>query len=254
MTGPWWTSAKGVGAGLLLAGALGAWQATRVADRLGFGPGSRPAQAAHPKAAASRAREAPVPDAPLTWLAQDSGAPRFLGTSAQPGPGVDGPWSSDIPARDWSRSIAHGVAPPEPEEEQRARLADEFHRLARDLEFTAGLPEPPQQRMAKQPEPWRPDPEAAARPPPVIEGVSPASASADGGTQVIIRGHDLRAAQVMFGSAAARIASVGPDQVTVIVPPTAPGQVRIALTNDDGHFALAPELFTLQPATARERP
>ncbi len=251
-TRAWWQRAEAMAAGVLLAGALGAWQAARVADRLGFGPsapapadpaqggGDAPGTATRPgrRPRWSAARDAPLlpsPGGPVARLLAD-------GPAAAGGP-VPGPGGE---ARDWSGAIATGLAPAEREEDAAARLAGELRKLGSDLEFSPGLPEPRQQRVAPSPEPWRPDPEALARPPPEVLGLRPGAAPADGGAAVVIRGRHLRPAQVMFGTAAARIVRVAPDEVTVLVPRTAPGEVRVALTNDDGHFALAPEPFTLR--------
>lgn len=241
-----WTRTDVVGLGVLLAGALGAWQASRVADALGFGPGA-PAVESAAAAGGERPRGPSRPErAPVQG--RRAGAPLGgfpSGQVARPAPPDARPWPDEPPV-DRSRAIATGLAPRETEAEASARLTEEFRRLTRDLEYSPGLPEPRQQRMAPQPEPWRPDPEAAGSPAPVIEGVSPASAPAGGSAEVVIRGQHLRAAQVMFGATAARIIGARPDQVTVVVPPSAAGEVRIALTNEDGQFALSPASFTLR--------
>ena len=59
-----------------------------------------------------------------------------------------------------------------------------------------------------------------------------------------LRGRYLRAAQVMFGTSPADIASAGPEAVTVVAPPAVTGPVVIALTNDDGSYAVASSPFT----------
>lgn len=249
-TRAWWQRAEAMAAGVLLAGALGAWQAARVADRLGFGPSaSAPAAPEQgggepPGSAGRQGRHTPRSAAQGSPLRASPGGPPARPPAAGPAP-AGGPGPGGEP-RDWSGAIATGLAPREREEEAAARLAGEFRKLGSDLEYSPGLPEPRQQRVAPSPEPWRPDPEALARPPPEVLGLWPAAAPAGGGAAVVIRGRHLRPAQVMFGTAAARIVRVAPDEVTVVVPRTDPGEVRVAITNDDGHFALAPGPFTLR--------
>ncbi len=106
-----------------------------------------------------------------------------------------------------------GAAEVESEEEREAAqpLAEGMKRLVRDIEFNAnaGLPEPLQQMVVPPPDPWRPDPAAETRPPPVIEDVQPRAGPAAGGARVTIRGKNLRAAQVMFGLDPARIVAAG---------------------------------------------
>ncbi|HET9555235.1 MAG TPA: IPT/TIG domain-containing protein [Anaeromyxobacteraceae bacterium] len=137
---------------------------------------------------------------------------------------------------------------PSPEEaESSARLVVGMQKLARDLEYNAnaGLPEPPQQAVVAAPEPWRPEQGVDDRQGPVIDGLSPRGAPAAGGAQVTIRGRNLRPAQVMFGGAPARVVRVTGEAVVVVVAPRgAPGPVTVAVTNDDGTFALSPEPCT----------
>jgi hypothetical protein len=141
-----------------------------------------------------------------------------------------------------------GAAEVESEEEREAAqpLAEGMKRLVRDIEFNAnaGLPEPLQQVVVQPPAPWRPDPAAETRPPPVIEDVQPRAGPAAGGARVTIRGKNLRAAQVMFGLDPARIVAAGPAVITVEAPPARAGQVAIAVTNDDGSYAVAAVPFT----------
>jgi hypothetical protein len=136
---------------------------------------------------------------------------------------------------------------PGPEEaESSARLVAGMQKLARDLEYNAdrGLPEPPQQAVVAAPTPWRPEQGVDDRDGPVIDGLSPRGAPAAGGAQVIIRGRNLRPAQVMFGGAPARVVRVTGEAVVVVAPRGAPGPVTVAVTNDDGSFALSREPFT----------
>ena len=111
-------------------------------------------------------------------------------------------------------------------------------KLVRDLEYSPGLPEPVQQTVKPQPEPWRPDP-IREGPPPVVEEVAPLRVRTAGGDRVTIRGKNLRVVQVMFGSAPARLLAAGGTLVSVEAPPSGAGPVTIAVTNDDGTWALA---------------
>lgn len=119
-------------------------------------------------------------------------------------------------------------------------LAERMAKLVRDLEYTPGLPEPVQQTVQPQPEPWRADPEREG-PSPVVEGVSPPRIGTAGGDRVTIRGRNLRVVQVMFGSAPGKLLGASGNEVAVEAPPSPPGPVTIAVTNDDGTWALAPE-------------
>jgi IPT/TIG domain len=116
---------------------------------------------------------------------------------------------------------------------------------ASDLEFSEGLPEPPQQKVVPAPAPWTPPPEADASAKPVIEDVWPAKGPASGGDRVVIRGRNLLALQVLFGLVPARIISVSEsrDTLTVAAPASDAGQVAIAVTNGDGNYAVAGDAF-----------
>jgi hypothetical protein len=118
------------------------------------------------------------------------------------------------------------------------QIAEKMGRLVRDLEFTPGLREPLQQTVSPQPDPWRPDPSREG-PPPVVEEVTPLRVRTTGGDRVTIRGKNLRVVQVMFGSAPARLLSAGDTLVAVEAPPSGAGPVTIAVTNDDGTWALS---------------
>ena len=134
---------------------------------------------------------------------------------------------------------------PEPQPAAARELMKSMEKLVSDLEYNAnrGLREPPQQVVPPLPEPWRPPPEAAALPPPVIDQVSPARAPTRGGTKVTLRGRHLRSPQVMFGASPATVVGASDREVTVIVPPSPAGPVTIAVTNDDGAYALVSARF-----------
>jgi hypothetical protein len=194
--------------------ALGAWEADRVADRLG--PGSERGAGAT-RLVASRQ---PVRPARAGPLAVDEAEPS--GLEEQPA------------ARD-------------PERDAAEQLSGSFGRLARDLEYSRGLAEPLQQVVVPPPPPWTPDRSARTAPPPVIDEVSPSQAPAAGGTAVTLRGRNLRALQVMFGPVPARIVGASADAVTVIAPPARAGEVAVALTNGDGSYDIAALPFTYLP-------
>lgn len=240
---PWWMTADGIGAGVVIAAAFGAWQAARVIDVLDAGAGG----AGRPVAGIS-AREPDLAGGRTPGGATGRHDPSRPTTSS-PARGVrpSDAGVDDLEARDRSGPVATGLAPAETEAEATERLTEDYRKLLRDLEFTRGLPEPPQRRVLPAPEPWRQDEQAAGRLPPVVEVMTPASAPAAGGVEVVLRGRNLRVAQVMFGTAAARITHASPGEVRVVAPQVAPGAVRVALTNDDGHFALVGEPFTFVP-------
>jgi len=135
----------------------------------------------------------------------------------------------------------------EPQEPDATReLARAMEKLVSDLEWNSnrGLKEPLQQAVAPMPDPWRPPAESAVGATPVIDQVTPARASTRGGAKVTIRGQHLRPASVMFGDAPASIVGGSDREVTVLVPPSPPGAVTIALTNTDGTYALVGNGFT----------
>ena len=115
-----------VAAALLAAGALGAWQASRVASQIW------PSQEVRGRGGQASLRRGP---------AASSGEEMAAGGS-----------HPQAAPRDGSR------AEPRTEQERAAaaELADGMKRLVRDLEFNAGLPEPPQQVVVRPPAPWRP--------------------------------------------------------------------------------------------------
>jgi IPT/TIG domain len=113
-----------------------------------------------------------------------------------------------------------------------------------DLEYTAGLPEPPQGQVVPAPAPWRPSEDAEANPKPVIDDVWPNKAPSSGGEQVMIRGKNLRTLQVVFGTVPAQIVSESQEAVTVAVPAGGAGEVAIVLTNRDGGYSVAAGAFS----------
>src|SRR5512137_963218 len=150
----------------LAAMALGAWQAMRLADRLWPGQGKgEPAVGASPAAGQRRELRRQDPSG-LDLAPRDA---RQVSTAQRPA-------EATAP----SMALGEGSTPdspvePQTEEEWKASqaLADTMGRFVRDLEFNAGLPEPPQQVVVQPPAPWRPDPAVEGRAPPVIDDVDP---------------------------------------------------------------------------------
>lgn len=237
---PWWSRTGVIGAGVVLAAALGIWQAARLSDALGFGPRSTAAgrEAGAAQAAGAANAEAGSPGREGGPGSDGRGGAAQAGAAGAPGgAAAGGAFSEGIAAHD-------GEPRTEAEREAAERLQGEMSRLVSDLEFTSGRREPPQQTVVKAPAPWTPPPDAGTLPEPTIEAVTPHRAPAAGGVQVVIRGQHLRVSQVMFGSRAARIVAASGEAVTVEVPAGKPGQVTIALTNADGSWALAGQPFT----------
>jgi len=147
---------------------------------------------------------------------------------------------------DGAPSPSVDAAETDAESQAAAELSRAMARLVSDLEYNSnrGLPEPPQQTVRPAAPPWRPPPGAGSMSPPVIEQVLPARGSTRGGTRVTLRGRHLRASSVMFGSAPAGIVERTDRSVIVLAPPSEPGPVTIAVTNEDGSYALAPTSFT----------
>jgi hypothetical protein len=222
------TSATSIVA-LAAAVALGGWEAERVANRGGLGQRrAEPARVAtaHRAAASTFQDRLPVAGARLAD-AEESPSPvaQALSGTAAGASATDG----------------------QPEQGRAAaeRLAEKMQRLVRDLEYNAGLPEPPQQVVVAPPPAWTPAASAAGAPP-VIEEVAPSHAPVAGGTTVTIRGKNLRPSQIMFGSEPARIVSASAEAVTVVAPPARAGQVAIALTNGDGTYDITRAPFSYQ--------
>lgn len=122
------------------------------------------------------------------------------------------------------------------------RLSERMAKLARDLEYSAGQKEPPQQLPLPQPDPWRADPEREG-PPPELQAVSPARGPTGGGQRVEIRGRNLRVVQVMFGAVPADLIAASGSVVVVASPPAPAGPATVTLTNDDGTWASAPQPY-----------
>ncbi|HEX7488208.1 MAG TPA: IPT/TIG domain-containing protein [Anaeromyxobacteraceae bacterium] len=114
---------------------------------------------------------------------------------------------------------------------------------ASDLEYSAGLPEPPQQSVVPSPHPWAPSPDAEPNANPVIEDVWPRGGPSSGGGRVVIRGRNLRASQVLFGTSPAHIITATDGELTVAAPGEDAGEIAIAVTNDDGNYAIAAEAY-----------
>lgn len=192
------------------------------------------------------AREAPQRPAAAPGARRGGDAP-----AARPDPTLStsfAPWRTDpaagsTPADDVTAPSA-GEDPAE--SDAASRLMRSMARLVSDLEYNAnrGLKEPPQQAVAPFPEPWRPPAEAAEQPSPVIDQVTPLRAPTRGGTRVVLRGRHLRAPQVMFGATPASVLVASDKEVTVVAPPSPAGPVTIAVTNDDGTYALVETAFT----------
>ena len=136
-------------------------------------------------------------------------------------------------------SSADGARTGDAEVEGSARaLMTRMRKLAGDLEFSPGLPEPPAAGSG---------PATGA----LEAGPSPGRASTGhrrrrtsprqdcGWRPGRIRGRNLRVVQVMFGTAPARMLGASGTLVAVEAPPSGPGPVTIAVTNDDGTWAVA---------------
>ena len=258
MSRPWWSRPDLLAVAVLLAAGLGAWQATRVAAWLGFGPdGSgagpnhRPGRPGAPRfesavALAERHQEAlrrdpgeGSPSGPPLEAAQAEEA----GTAPQPWDSAawvpteeetDG-WSS----ADWDRYLRADAA-----RKSAQAPAARLRGFMEGLRYSAGQREPMQTALVVRDDTWVAPAEPSGAPPPEVEQVSPGAAPSQGGARVVLRGRHLRPSQVMFGVAAARITGATADSVTVEVPPARPGQVVIALTNQDGAFVIVPQPFT----------
>jgi hypothetical protein len=181
---------------------------------------------------------------------RDSGRPSAPVASASPAPAplpVPVPGGGDSPGQ-----VSPSVVPPSNEggggadldaEQRRAaeKLQRRMKRFLSDLEYSPGLPEPPQQVIAPVPPPWAPDPAAAGLPEPAIDAVSPRAGVQ--GAHVRIAGKNLRAMQVMFGDHPAEIVSDAESELTVLAP-GGHGVVSVVVTNVDGQYAIATDAFT----------
>lgn len=155
---------------------------------------------------------------------------------AQPGEARNsptGPAQGASPGDDSATDEHHG---------DREALASGMAKLVRDLEFSPGQKEPPQQVVKPQPEPWRRDPSREG-PAPEVVAVVPARSGAAGGGRASIRGRNLRVVQVMFGTNPAQLVAASGTEVVVEIPPGSTGPATVAVTNDDGTWTEAPEPF-----------
>jgi IPT/TIG domain len=151
--------------------------------------------------------------------------------------------STGTPSPAGAEDSARRPVEPDPDQARAASsVARAMKRFVSDLEYSPGLPEPPQQVVARLPAPWRPDPATQGQPEPVIAELSPRVAAA--GAYVRLRGRNLRASAVMFGHHPAEIMSDGDEEVTVLVPQGGSGVVPVGLTNVDGSWAIAADAFT----------
>jgi hypothetical protein len=112
-----------------------------------------------------------------------------------------------------------------------------------DLEFSPGLQEPPQDEVLPAPSAWKPAPDAEGSAKPVIDDVWPNKGPASGGERIVIRGRNLQAAQIVFGTTPAHIMEASEDKVTVAAPAAGAGQVAVVVTNRDGNYAVAESAF-----------
>ncbi len=131
----------------------------------------------------------------------------------------------------------------EAEAQEAERISAEMGRMIRDLAYSPGVPEPPQNVVRRPPDPWRPD-ESRQGPSPVVESVEPRRGKVAGGDRVVLSGSHLRVVDVMFGQAAGTIVAATGSAITVVTPPSAAGTVAIAVTNDDGTWAIDEAGFT----------
>jgi hypothetical protein len=230
---PWLPIGPATLAAILAAAGLGIWSADRVADVLGLGG---PASAGPSAGRRSPERAGGPHRAPITYALAP---PLTFG-----GAGVQAKGGAAIEAGDAPQAGAPGDDAPRTEAERlaAAEAEDGLRRLVRDLEYNRELPEPPQQTVVAAPAPWRPP--AAVAPAPVIEAIEPPGGPAAGGDRVTLRGKFLRPGQVMFGNAPAQVVSATAGAIAVVAPRGAAGQVPIAVTNDDGSFAVAAQPFT----------
>jgi hypothetical protein len=235
---PWLPLGKATAAALLVAGGLGIWSAERAAEALGVGAPvrARPSAGRRPLEAAGAPRGAPVVFMPAP--VRTSGAPVVPPEEGAPPLRASATLDSGDPVR------VELPAGTDAERLASAELADGLGRLVRDLEYNRELPEPPQQTVRRLPAPWRPIAGDEPVPAPVIDAIDPATGPVAGGARVTIRGHALRPGQVMFGSTPAQVVSASADTIAVVAPSGVAGPVQIAVTNEDGSFAVGARPFT----------
>jgi IPT/TIG domain-containing protein len=165
-------------------------------------------------------------------------------------------------------AVELGAAPVQAEPDVEIDISEAPYHLAPeaaravDLEFSAGLSEPTQEQVVSPPPAWKPAArdEATGAPVPVIEDVWPNKAPAAGSDdalehnsnrngheheiEIVIKGKNLTASQVLFGMAPARIVEVTAHSLTVAAPAAGAGEVAIVVTNRDGSFAIATQAFS----------
>lgn len=238
---------------ILAAFGLGIWSAERAAEALGIGASARSGGGSMPSAAGARRttdtrrttdkKVGAAPRAPAAVL--PSPALTFGGAG---GIQLKGGVALAEPAA--PEDVGSATDPAAAEGSTAAALLTALARLIRDLEWTPGLPEPKQQTIVPPPDPWRTPEGAAATPSPMIEAIEPGSGPVAGGARVTIRGKHFRPASVVFGHLPAQIVSASPVEIEVVAPGGTAGQVAIAITNDDGNFAIAEQRFTYAPPSA----
>ena len=125
-----------------------------------------------------------------------------------------------------------------------AAVADSLQRpQASDLEYSVGLPEPPQQSVMPGRPAWTPPTSAQPDAQPVIDDVWPDKGPSSGGERVVIRGRNLRGSQVLFGFSPAQIISATDDELTVAAPGEDAGMIAIAVTDQVGNYAVAMDAY-----------
>lgn len=189
-------------------------------------------------------RGAPARGAEVAGRSVPGGGARavVLAPGASSGSGEPGAFPGPAPGVGAPSAVEAQAAPPRAGEEPDGQLASQMAKLARDLEFTPGLTEPPQQIPRPQPEPWRADPEREG-PPPEVQSITPASGRAGAGQRVEIRGRNLRVVQVMFGALPADLLAASGNVVVVAAPAAPPGPATVTVTNDDGTWSAAPQPY-----------
>ena len=169
------------------------------------------------------------------------GSSSFVGGPGAPTPAPAAAMSGSPPSGDAEGRVEEALS--EAEAQEAERIAEGMSRLVRDLQYSPGVPEPPQNIVRPSPEPWRSDPSRQG-PPPVVDSVEPRSGRVAGGDRVVLRGRHLRVVEVMFGPAAGTIVAATGSAVTVETPRSAAGGVAIAVTNEDGTWAIDEVGFT----------
>jgi rubrerythrin len=231
-----------------VAAALGVSLRSVARKLAGFLQGARPYLALAFAAAALVGCNGAGPDA--DGAARDGLEPQRSAQSREAIGGGERPVDGDgrVAARDDEAGVER-AGEPAPSAEQRAAASAAAAVAAAtaaavDLEYSEGLPEPPQQLVVPARAAWAPSADVEANPQPIIEDVWPNKTAETGGERVVIRGTNLQAAQVLFGMVPATIVEVAPDQIVVTAPPAEAGDVAIVVTNRDGSYALAKGTFS----------